>query len=157
MSDVSLGPFTLVDEAATIEMGQALAALVERGRCIYMVGPLGAGKTTLVRAMLRKLGHAGAVRSPTYNLMEHYQFARLSVVHLDLYRLGDPEEVEYLGLREMLDDSCMVVEWPERGLGFLPPPDVIVQLGYDKRGRKAQWGVASELVADLEPKFRKIT
>ncbi|GJM10955.1 MAG: tRNA (adenosine(37)-N6)-threonylcarbamoyltransferase complex ATPase subunit type 1 TsaE [Lysobacteraceae bacterium] len=157
MSELSFGPFELADEEATIKLGQRLAPLAKAGRCIFLVGPLGAGKTTLVRSLLRSLGHIGAVRSPTYNLMENYQLGELSLLHLDLYRLGDPEEVEYLGLREMLDDSCLLVEWPDRGIGFLPAADVVIHLGYRKAGRTAHLEIKNGLSIDLEAEFKNIS
>lgn len=119
----------LPDEAATIAAGQQLAAAVPSAAYIYIDGDLGAGKTTLVRALLRALGHAGPVRSPTYTLIEPYQLDGRSVYHLDLYRLGSPLELEDIGFRDLLAEPCLLlVEWPERGATVLPPPDLQLHL-----------------------------
>lgn len=121
--------------------GGALARAVEPSCVIYLAGDLGAGKTTLARGMLRGLGHVGAVRSPTYTLIEPYALdsstsGQVSLYHLDLYRLGDPEELDYLGLRDLMgQDALWVVEWPERGGGFLPKPDLLIQISYQDEGR----------------------
>lgn len=100
------------------------AALATGGGLVFLHGPLGAGKTTLVRGLLRALGHAGSVKSPTYALLESYALAGMQVHHLDLYRLRDAEELEFIGLRELLDPrSICLIEWPDRGADQLPAPD----------------------------------
>jgi tRNA threonylcarbamoyl adenosine modification protein YjeE len=107
--------FALADAAATGRLGAALArALGEGGAVLYLSGELGAGKTTLARALLQALGYAGHVRSPTYTLVEPYELQGRRVFHLDLYRLAAAEELEYLGLRD-LDPAqdLILVEWPE--------------------------------------------
>jgi len=109
--------------------GALLAGFLADGLVFYLEGDLGAGKTTLVRGLLRGLGHAGPVRSPTYTLMEGYQLGVKSIHHLDLYRLGDPEELEYLGIRDICDGhSILLVEWPGKGAGMLPPADLVLQI-----------------------------
>jgi tRNA threonylcarbamoyladenosine biosynthesis protein TsaE len=121
---------------------------------IYLRGELGAGKTALARGILRGLGHRGAVRSPTYTLIEPYDALRPRVFHLDLYRLGDPEELEYLGLRDLLTgDSLMLIEWPERGAGVLPPPDLELRIGHSAPGRRIviaatpDWAAVADVLA----------
>ncbi|NEX20868.1 tRNA (adenosine(37)-N6)-threonylcarbamoyltransferase complex ATPase subunit type 1 TsaE [Thiorhodococcus mannitoliphagus] len=116
--------------------GARLARAVRAPSVLYLEGDLGAGKTTLTRGLLHGLGHLGPVRSPTYTLIEPYRLTGLSLYHLDLYRLGDPEELDYLGLRDLLgQDALWVVEWPGRGLGFLPKPDLLIQIRYEGQGR----------------------
>ncbi|MEA3177882.1 MAG: tRNA threonylcarbamoyladenosine biosynthesis protein TsaE [Gammaproteobacteria bacterium] len=96
---------------------------------IHLAGDLGAGKTTLARGFLRACGVSGPVRSPTYTLVEVYETPTVSVVHLDLYRLVDPAEMEPLGLREFaLPGYLWLIEWPDRGSGRLPFPDLSVTL-----------------------------
>ena len=117
-------------------LGAKLAAQVGKVRLVNIPGPLGAGKTTLVRGMLHGLGHAGAVKSPTFTLVEPYTFGNLHFYHFDLYRLNDPGELEFLGLRDYLDDKGVcVVEWAERAQGVLPSPDVDIMIEPTETGR----------------------
>lgn len=126
----------LVGEAAQHAFGRRIAGVLEAPCVIYLRGDLGAGKTALARGILRGLGHRGAVRSPTYTLLEPYELAGVRIYHLDLYRLGDPEELEFLGLRDLLDaESVLLVEWPERGAGFLPPEDLEIRIEHAGAGR----------------------
>ncbi len=121
-------------EALGVRLAGALGAV----RTLYLRGPLGSGKTTLVRGILRGLGHRGAVKSPTFTLVESYALAR-AVHHFDLYRLKDPEELEFLGWRDYLqgDDLCLV-EWPERAGAALPPADADVMIAVSDMGRNLQ-------------------
>jgi tRNA threonylcarbamoyladenosine biosynthesis protein TsaE len=124
----------LADAAATEAAGAALAQVFPAEDCIiYLHGDLGAGKTTLVRGLLRALGHQGRVPSPTYTLVEPYELGRLSLKHLDLYRIADPEELAYLGIRDM--SGAVLIEWPERGAHFLPEPDLECRLTVAPPGR----------------------
>ncbi|MGD8379280.1 MAG: tRNA (adenosine(37)-N6)-threonylcarbamoyltransferase complex ATPase subunit type 1 TsaE [Gammaproteobacteria bacterium] len=130
-----------IDSAHSQEaFGAALAAALSgSGAVIHLSGPLGAGKTTLVRGLLRALGHEGLVRSPTYTLVEPYEFGGRDVFHLDLYRLGDPGELDYLGIRDLdSPDSICLVEWPERGGAMLPAPDLQLELSLAPSGRQAK-------------------
>jgi tRNA threonylcarbamoyladenosine biosynthesis protein TsaE len=136
--------YVLPDQAGTEALGARLAR-VPGALVIFLHGDLGAGKTTLVRGLLRALGHAGPVPSPTYTLLEPYALRDRHCLHLDLYRLGDPEELDYLGLRELMDgDVLVLIEWPERGAGALPPADLELRLDYDGDGRAATLHAASE-------------
>lgn len=138
----------LADEAATRALGAALARAAGGGGVLLLHGDLGSGKTTLARGFLRARGHAGAVRSPTYTLLEPYPLADGPVYHLDLYRLADAEELEYLGLRDLDEPGAtFLVEWPERGRRGLPPADLEVTLTYAGPGRQAT-------LAPLSPRGR---
>src|SRR5688572_23617815 len=132
----------LPNEAATEALGRQLARLLRPMSAdvfvVYLNGPLGAGKTCLARSLLRELGATGTIRSPTYTLLEIYTLTGITVVHLDLYRLGTPEELEALGLRELLEPGHMwLIEWPERGAGALPPANLCVALKFAGEGRCA--------------------
>ena len=127
----------LRDAQSQIAFGIRLAARLPVQCVVYLNGELGTGKTTLARGILRGLGHQGAARSPTYTLIESYEPGGRRIHHLDLYRLADPEELEYLGLRDLLAVPALwLVEWPERGAGVLPPPDVVIGIEYCPQGRR---------------------
>jgi tRNA threonylcarbamoyladenosine biosynthesis protein TsaE len=132
----------LPDTAATEALGRRLAAWLPEACAsgplmVHLAGPLGAGKTTLARGLLRGLGHSGRVRSPTFTLLEPYEFPGLAVTHLDLYRLADPAELDDLGLTDLLvPGSVLLVEWPERGGDRLPGADLRLALEYQDPGRQ---------------------
>lgn len=120
-------------------VGAALAEECPMGCIIYLQGDLGAGKTTLVRGFIRGLGHDGPVKSPTYTLMEPYQIGEKGICHIDLYRLADAGELEYLGLRDLLQDGAiLLVEWPELGQGELPAPDLLIHIDHLQQGRNLE-------------------
>ncbi len=124
------------DEAEQVALGHALAPCLTWPGVVFLYGDLGAGKTTLVRGILRGLGHQGSVKSPTYTLIEPYALGERTLYHLDLYRVGDPGELEYLGLRDLLGEATLLlVEWPERGQGELPGPDLEIEIRYRGSGR----------------------
>ncbi|WP_407352188.1 tRNA (adenosine(37)-N6)-threonylcarbamoyltransferase complex ATPase subunit type 1 TsaE [Luteimonas sp. R10] len=128
----------LADEAATQALARALATTQPAQAVVYLRGDLGAGKSTLARAWLRALGVVGTIRSPTYTLVERYPLgAAGEALHLDLYRIGDAGELEFLGLDEQ-PAALWLVEWPERGVGALPRPDLEVALEISGPGRSAR-------------------
>jgi len=123
-------------EDQQVALGARLAEATGQKALIFLQGDLGAGKTTLVRGFLQARGHSGNVKSPTYTLVEPYDLRSGQHYHLDLYRLGDGEELEYLGLREMLaEQAVLLVEWPQRGKGWLPDPDLLVDIAHRQQGR----------------------
>ncbi|MGH8746596.1 MAG: tRNA (adenosine(37)-N6)-threonylcarbamoyltransferase complex ATPase subunit type 1 TsaE [Burkholderiales bacterium] len=129
----------LPDEGATRNLGAALAAGIGPGRVIFLRGDLGSGKTTLVQGLLRALGFAGRVKSPTYSLLELYNLSSLNLYHFDFYRFENRSEWIDSGFREYFSpDSACVVEWPERVAGLLVPPDLELRLDFSAAGRRAQ-------------------
>jgi tRNA threonylcarbamoyladenosine biosynthesis protein TsaE len=120
-------------------LARSLPGAVSLGAVLYLQGELGAGKTTCVRSLLRTLGVMRQVRSPTYTLIETYEVGALRLVHVDLYRLSGESEAEGLGLRDLTGpNSLFLVEWPEKGAGAVPNPDVDLRLEYQGDGRRAQ-------------------
>ena len=129
---------SLPDEAATLWLGEALGAGATKGLVVHLKGELGSGKTTLVRGLVRALGHSGRVKSPTYTLLEPYSLLRLNLYHFDFYRFKDHSEWLSSGFREHFNpESLCVVEWPERAGDLLAPPDLEIQLEYAAQSRMA--------------------
>ena len=153
--------WTLKSEAETLAFGGALfeainQSTVDQGGMIYLEGDLGAGKTTLVRGFLRAGGHAGVVKSPTYTLVEEYQLGQRTLFHFDLYRLADPEELEWIGIRDYLQQNPLIfVEWPQCGVGWLPPYDAELQLKMVNEGRVLTLKTGSELGKMIEDRLKK--
>ena len=135
----------LPDEAATLALGARLAHCLAPGMTVYLEGGLGAGKTTLVRGLLRALGFAGRVKSPTYTLVEPYTLSGFIVYHYDLYRMHDPREWEDAGFRDdVRDNTLRLVEWPEKGQGRLPPADLRISLEWAGDARRARIAALNE-------------
>lgn len=127
----------LADEAATLDLGAAWSSRLNAPLVIYLEGDLGAGKTTLTRGILRGLGHQGAVKSPTYAIVESYPLEPFTLHHFDLYRFTTPEEWEDAGLDELFAaNSVCLIEWPQQGGEFTPPADITATLTHDGDGRK---------------------
>ncbi|WP_426206612.1 tRNA (adenosine(37)-N6)-threonylcarbamoyltransferase complex ATPase subunit type 1 TsaE [Pseudomonas sp. TWP3-1] len=133
MSEVTL---YLADEQAMSDFGARIAGVTQGHGLIFLVGNLGMGKTTLSRGIIRGLGHIGAVKSPTFTLVEPYEIGDIRAFHFDLYRLVDPEELEFLGIRDYFeDDALCLIEWPDKGAGFLPKPDLTITISPQDSGR----------------------
>ncbi|MFT4677039.1 MAG: tRNA threonylcarbamoyladenosine biosynthesis protein TsaE [Candidatus Azotimanducaceae bacterium] len=128
--------YTVEDEAGTLAFAKNLGSLLECSGVVYLKGDLAAGKTTFSRGILRSYGYEGAVKSPTFTIVEPYDLQFGQVYHFDLYRIAQPEELEYLGVDDYLEGGHLcLVEWPERGDGFLPNADIVVELAPRGRGR----------------------
>lgn len=148
--------FALADEGATARLGAALAcavtnervAIAANGLIVALSGDLGAGKTSVVRAMLRALGVTGTVRSPTFTLVEPYVVSSLNFYHFDFYRLADPKEFSFAGFRDMFGPtSVCLIEWPDRAAGYLPSADLRIALRVAGQGRHASLTAATQLGA----------
>lgn len=147
------------EEAQLEAFARRLAGGMQPPLVIYLEGPLGAGKTTFVRAVARALGHGGRVKSPTYGLMERYDFNDLALLHLDLYRIEDPAELDYLALRDLFgEDTVLFIEWPRRGGSEIPPPDIRVRFSDDVQDRRlsaiACSAAGDSLISDISRQFK---
>jgi tRNA threonylcarbamoyladenosine biosynthesis protein TsaE len=152
----------LADAAETMCVGKVLFTVLSRGFpegrvvSVFLRGDLGMGKTTLTKAFLRSAGYGGNVKSPTYTIVEPYDLGLVQVNHFDLYRLGDPEELEFLGFRDYFElpkgaqeKQFCIIEWPEKGVGFLPKPDLELELTYLDAGRSCKFVGAEELLVEI--------
>lgn len=162
VSDSSPCQRQLADESETERLGRDLAGAIlasGHGLTVFLEGNLGMGKTTLSRGLLRGLGHGGSVKSPTYTLVEPYEQLKPVAYHFDLYRLGDPEELEYMGIRDyFLGEDICLIEWPERGQGILPEPDLEIELSTSGIGRLAHLRAGTErgeyIISELQGRGR---
>ncbi|MGB0223479.1 MULTISPECIES: tRNA (adenosine(37)-N6)-threonylcarbamoyltransferase complex ATPase subunit type 1 TsaE [unclassified Marinobacterium] len=148
--------WSLADEAETIAAGALISRAMSSG-VLFLHGNLGMGKTTLARGVIQSLGHQGAVKSPTYTLVEPYEFDDRRVYHFDLYRLGDPEELEYMGIRDYFENSSLcLVEWSEKGEGFLPAADLDLFLEPEALGRKITIYARTELGQSIVQRLQEL-
>jgi tRNA threonylcarbamoyladenosine biosynthesis protein TsaE len=137
----------LANESDTLAFGKRIAKLCpDQHFTLHLQGDLGAGKTTFTRGLLTGLGHVGKVKSPTYTLVEQYQVDHRTIFHFDLYRLTDPEELMFLGLDDYLTGNALcLIEWPQRGQGYLPEPDITLTFNYQQEGRTVSITATSHL------------
>lgn len=118
---------------------------------IWLEGDLGTGKTAFTRALIHALGYEGKVKSPTYTLLEEYRPGSLQVLHMDLYRISDPGELEFLGLEDMLDEqTILLIEWPDKGGCWLPEPDFMFRFAYASRGRDLHWTACTDSAREVD-------
>lgn len=151
--------FTVATSTEMQKFGSALSAICDSGCVIYLQGDLGAGKTTLTRGFLRKLGYSGHVRSPTFNLFEVYQVKERLICHFDLYRLAHPGELMYIGVADYFTgNNICLIEWPEHGEGFLQPADLLCKIDFAAKdaGRVVEITAVSPKGKMLIMNFRKI-
>ncbi|NVK26246.1 MAG: tRNA (adenosine(37)-N6)-threonylcarbamoyltransferase complex ATPase subunit type 1 TsaE [Gammaproteobacteria bacterium] len=147
----------LQNEQATVEFGKRISKQIEQGAVIFLQGDLGAGKTTFTRGVIQGLGHQGNVKSPTYTLVEPYELVGVSAYHFDLYRLADPEELEFMGIRDYFNANAVcLIEWPEKGEGFIPEPDLDITLEYLNEQRQISCVSRSEKGVNLLQKITKV-
>jgi tRNA threonylcarbamoyladenosine biosynthesis protein TsaE len=148
----------LADEFMTEYAGACIArSLPANGAVIYLQGDLGAGKTTMSRGLIRALGHQGAVKSPTYTLVEPYEDFEFPLYHFDLYRLSHPEEVEFLGVDDYFKPPAVcLIEWPGRGKGFLPSADIHFFLADEGDGRRLSWQADTVKGEEIANKLNKL-
>jgi len=133
-------------EIEFLKFAAQVARLLQPGLIIFLQGQLGAGKTTFTRGVLRELGFQEKVKSPTYTLVEQYEFPKFTFYHFDLYRLADPQELEHIGIKEyFLPTSICMIEWPEKGAGLLPQPDLTCYIDFMKTGRSLTFTAESPL------------
>ena len=146
------GEIHFADESAVGSFANKFASELKVPLVIWLEGDLGAGKTTFARGLIHALGYKARVKSPTYGLLEQYLIDRIQVLHMDLYRISDPGELEFLGLEDMLDESSiLLVEWPDRGGEWLPSADFVFTFAYAGSGRDLRWRACTRQAKSINP------
>jgi tRNA threonylcarbamoyladenosine biosynthesis protein TsaE len=135
----------LANEEETLALAKKFSQVLQAPLVVYLEGELGAGKTAFCRGVIQAMGHSGAVKSPTYTLVEPYQLQGWRIHHFDLYRLADPEELEYMGIRDYFsEDTLNFIEWPDKGYGWLLGADIEIRIEYAGTGRKLTFSALTE-------------
>lgn len=156
--------FYCEDETKLLEFGQSFALALKKyllqdqnhSLVVYLNGELGAGKTTLTRSIVRAFGHQGNVKSPTYTLLEEYQLTPFSLYHFDLYRLADPEELEFMGIRDYFKPQTLcLLEWAVKGKGMIPEADFVIQIDYKNEGRQISLLAQNQTAVDILVNFNQ--
>lgn len=145
------------DEHELQKLGGVLATVCQPPLIIYLIGQLGAGKTTFCRGFLAGRGYVGTVKSPTYTLVEPYLLDHIHIFHFDFYRIHDAEELELMGIREYFDENAIcLIEWPEQGGGYIPKPDIMCKLSIEEHGRRLELQANTENGIQTLNAFNKI-
>ena len=145
------GGFAFPLESDLDVFASSFAKVLRAPLVIWLEGDLGTGKTAFARALIHSLGYEGKVKSPTYTLLEEYQCDSLQVLHMDLYRISDPGELEFLGLVDLMDEqTILLVEWPDKGGHWLPEPDFIFRFAYASEGRDMHWTACTDLAQEID-------
>ena len=138
------GAVAFPQEQDLIKFAGQFASDLKAPLVIWLQGDLGAGKTTFARGLIQALGYAGRVKSPTYGLLEQYQLDSVQVLHMDLYRIADAAELEFLGVADLLDDqTVLLIEWPDKGGNMIPEADFVFRFGYTHEGRDLHWSACT--------------
>ncbi len=148
----------LCGESETVTLGKMLFRAINEACLVFLYGDLGAGKTTCVRGFLNEGGYTGPVKSPTFTLVEEYEIEKFKVIHIDLYRLSDPEELEWIGIRDYFEENVVCfVEWPDKGSTSLPAPDLEIRLSGLNEYRSVEWMthsvIGQAIIANLKQTY----
>ena len=144
------GELAFPQEQDLIDFARQFAADVKAPLVIWLEGDLGAGKTTFARGLIHALGYTGRVKSPTYGLLEQYQMDNIQVLHMDLYRIAEAGELEFLGLADLLDEqTILLIEWPDKGGNWIPEADFVFKFAYASEGRDLHWSARASAAREI--------
>ena len=149
-AEMDMGALAFPQERDLLEFATRFAGVLNAPLVIWLEGDLGAGKTTFARGLIQALGYMGRVKSPTYGLLEKYQLKGIQVLHMDLYRIAQAGELEFLGLADLLDNqTILLIEWPDKGGSNIPEPDIVFKFGYTPEGRDLHWSARTSMPESL--------